>query len=58
MHHTRQTAYTIKHVLIKYIDLAPIRERFYDARLTKELLKNKVAAIMFILNLKTELIKI
>ena len=38
MCHVCQTAYTIKHVLIEYIDLAPTREKYYKKGWMKELL--------------------
>ena len=39
MCHACQTAYTIKHVFVECIDLAPTREIFYSTSILKELFK-------------------
>ena len=44
--HACQIAYTIKHILIKCIDLAPTSERFYNASCTKELFKKKLKRLL------------
>ena len=41
MYYAWQTAYTIKHVLFKCIELATTRETFYNASCMKELFKKK-----------------
>ena len=40
--HACQTAYSIKHILIEFIDPAPSRERFYNVRSMKVLFNKKI----------------